>query len=139
MYWRKKLGGADYNFARHRKKLPDFICLKNRTLDITTRSLCAYSKGTDYLFVHCKIRIIHLRPIRPIQLPDFRVKIAQLSPFGEIMEMGKHFQGIFYQETISTLLSCMLCYHVNDCKLVKKRKFHARKMTILVLDNALWL
>ena len=40
----KKLGGRN-NFARHRKKVPDFICLKNCTLDITMSSLCAYSKG----------------------------------------------------------------------------------------------
>ena len=37
-------GGRNY-FAKHWQKSPDFICPKICTLDMTTCSLCVYSKG----------------------------------------------------------------------------------------------
>ena len=47
-------GGGQNNFAQHKQKLPDFICLKHCTLDITTCSLCAYSKG---ILLVCALQI----------------------------------------------------------------------------------
>ena len=48
----KKLGGRN-TFPRHRQKLPNFICLKECTYDITTCSFCAYSKG---IFLVCALQ-----------------------------------------------------------------------------------
>ncbi len=76
LHGKKKLGGRN-NFAQHKQKLPDFICLKNCALDITTCSLCAYSKG---ILLVCALQNQNYPFETNKPDPDFRVKIAQLSP-----------------------------------------------------------
>ncbi len=74
-YGPKKLGGGGEQFCPTQTEIARLHLSKNLHL------MCMRISREYYLFVHYKIRIIHLKPISLIQLPDLRVKIAQLSLF----------------------------------------------------------